>query len=57
MIDPNHVPPVAHDEMLARFILHGNEFRKLDGSLKAELFMPYKIVTLSVKRHSDSTEE
>jgi hypothetical protein len=54
MIDPNNVPPVDDDELLARFILNSNEFRG-DDSVKPALFMRYKKVTLSVNRHRDAT--
>src|SRR5437762_651947 len=47
MIDPNDVPPVDDEELLARFILHSNEFRA-DDSVTPALFMPYKQVALSV---------
>ena len=54
MIDPDHVPPVADEELLARFIVHGNELRA-DGTVRPLLFLPYKRVTLSVNRHRDAT--
>lgn len=47
MIDPNHVPPVADNELLARFILNSNEYRD-DGTVKPKLFLPYSLVDLSV---------
>ncbi len=56
MIDPNNIPPVDDDELLARFILNSNEFRK-DDSVKPALFMPYKKVELSVNRQRDATPE
>ena len=54
MIDPYDVPPVADDELLARFILNGNEFRA-DHSVTPKLFMPYQRTALSVNRHRDAT--
>ena len=33
MIDPDNVPPVADEELLARFIVNGNEIRA-DGSVR-----------------------
>ena len=54
MIDPNHVPPVADEELLARFIVNSNEMRA-DGTVRPQLFLPYKQVTLSVNRHRDGT--
>lgn len=56
MIDPNNVPAVDDDELLARFILSSNEFRS-DDSVKPALFMPYKYVALSVNRHRDASLE
>jgi hypothetical protein len=56
MIDPNNVPPLDDDELLARFILHRNEFRA-DHSVTPALFMPYKLIVLSVNRHRDATLE
>ena len=57
MLEPNNVPPVADNEMLARFIVNSNEFRKDDQSVKPKLFMPFKLVKLSVNRHLDCTTE
>jgi hypothetical protein len=56
MIDPNHVPPVADNELLARFILFSNEIRA-DGTVKPKLFLPYSLVVLSVNRHREATQE
>ncbi len=56
MIDPEKISPVADDELLARFIVNSNEFRK-DQSVKPKLFMPYKLVALSVNRHSECSEK
>src|SRR5207249_3084681 len=56
MIDPNHVPPVADEELLARFIVNGNEMRA-DGTVRPLLFLPYKRVNLSVNRHRQATLE
>ena len=57
MIDPQDAPPVDDDESLARFILHSNHFRNGDGTVTHKLFMPYKLVALSVNRHLDCTEQ
>ncbi len=54
MIDPSHVPPIAADELLARFIVNSNEVRA-DGTVRPQLFLPYKRVELSVNRHRDAT--
>jgi hypothetical protein len=56
MIDPLNIPPVADNELLARFIVNSNE-RRSDGSVTPKLFLPYSRVDLSVNRHRDATEE
>jgi len=56
MIDPNNVPAVADNELLARFILHSNETRN-DGTVKPKLFLPYSLVELSVNRHREATSD
>jgi hypothetical protein len=56
MIDPNHIPPVADNELLARFIVYSDE-RRADGTVKHKLFLPYKLVELSVNRHREATME
>ena len=59
MIEPKaggDVPPVADNELLARYIFNSNEFRA-DGTVKPKLFMPYSHVELSVNRHRECTEE
>lgn len=56
MIDPANIPPVADNELLARFIVNSNEKRQ-DGTVKHQLFLPYKHVELSVNRHREATEE
>lgn len=54
MIDPSHIPPIADEELLARFIVNGNEMRA-DGTVRPQLFLPYKRVTLSVNRLRDAS--
>ena len=54
MIAPAHVPPIDDDELLARFIVGSNEMRA-DGTVRPQLFLPYKRVELSVNRHRDAT--
>lgn len=56
MIDPANIPPVADNELLARFIVNSNELRE-DGSVTPKLFLPYKWVELSVNRHREATIE
>ena len=57
MIDPNNVPDVAADEMLARFILQRSHIRPSDRSVKPDAFMPPSDLELSVTRHLSATEE
>ena len=54
MIDATPVPPVADEELLARFVVNSHEIR-VDGTVRPQLFLPYKRVALSVNRHRDST--
>lgn len=54
MIDPNEIPAVAGNELLARFILNSNETRA-DGTVKPKLFLPYSMVELSVNRHREAS--
>ncbi len=56
MIDLTPVPPVEGEELLTRFIVNGNEVRA-DGTVRPQLFLPYKRVELSVNRHRDATLE
>ncbi len=56
MLDPNNIPPVADDELLARFIVNSNEKRD-DGSVRPNLFLPYKLTALSVTRHRETTDQ
>lgn len=56
MIDVENIPSVADDEWLARFIVNSNELRH-DDTVRPKLFMPYKLVALSVNRHRNCTEE
>jgi hypothetical protein len=56
VLDPAHVPPVAEDEQLARFILFSRWFRSSDHTVRPEAFMPHPHVDLSVTRHIQATE-
>lgn len=56
MIDPDNVPPVSDDEGLARFVTQSKQFRS-DGTVKPDLFIPYRHVELSVTRHLEATQE
>ena len=55
MIDPNDVPRVADDEILARFVLQRSHFRSGDLSIKPDAFMPPPDLELSVTRHLSTT--
>ncbi len=57
MIDPLNVPAVENTEILARYVLQSNHFRKADKTAKPELFMPHPHQDLSVTRHRDATED
>lgn len=56
MIEPANIPPVAENELLARFIVNRNEKRE-DGNVSHKLFMPWKWVELSVNRHREASQE
>lgn len=56
MIDPDAVPPVAPDELLARYVLQSNYFRSSDLTVKPDAFVPYPHRDTSVTRHRDATE-
>jgi hypothetical protein len=56
VIDSQDIPPVADNELLARFILNSNEKRD-DGHVNHKLFMPYKWTELSVNRHREASVE
>ena len=55
-MDPDRIPDVADNELLARFIVNSNEKRP-DGNVSPKLFMPSKWVDLSVNRHREATLE
>ena len=62
MINPDDVPDIEDDEMLARFIVAGQSTKSLrkyvreNNTVKPQLFLPYKHVELSVNRHRDCDE-
>ncbi len=56
MMDPDHIPDVADNELLARFIVNSNEKRP-DGKVSHKLFMPYQWIELSINRHREATME
>lgn len=57
MIDETNIPPVAGEELLARFITQAKQFRPGDQTVKPDLFIPYRLTELSVTRHRDATAE
>lgn len=57
MIDPQHVPQVAPDEALARYILHNSHIRRCNGTLKPDAFIPHPHQELSVTHHLAATEQ
>jgi hypothetical protein len=56
VIDPANIPDVADNELLARFIVYSDE-KRADGTVKHKLFLPYRLVELSVNRHREATLE
>jgi len=56
MIDPDNVPAVSDDELLARFVTQSKQCRS-DGTVKPDLFIQYRHVELSVIRHLNATED
>lgn len=56
MIDPNNVPDVSEDEVLARFLLFSRWIRQ-DGTVKPDAFIPHPYPDLSVTRHRETNEE
>ncbi len=57
MLSPTHVPPVASDEQLARFIYSSRHIRNSDNTVKADAFIPHPHTELSITRHLEATEE
>ncbi len=55
MIDPEQVPEIESDELLARYATQSGQYRRGDGSVKQDLFMPHPRRELSVTRHLDAT--
>lgn len=56
MLNPNHIPPVEDDELLARYATQSGHFRTSDKQVKQSLFLPHPRQELSVTRHRDATE-
>lgn len=56
MIDPNNVPDIEIDEVVARYVLEKKLIFDKDKTAKPRLFYPYKHVELSVNRHRDCAD-
>jgi hypothetical protein len=56
MIDPGNVPSVADEELLARFVTQSGQFRKVDNTVKQDLFVPNSRDEVSVMRYRSATE-
>lgn len=57
MLDPNQVPPVDMDEVLARFILFSKHIRTSDRTVKPDALIPHPRMEVSVTRHRNATVE
>lgn len=55
MSDTTELPPVADDELLARFILFSKWIRH-DQTTRPDAFIPYPCPDLSVTRHRELSE-
>lgn len=53
MLSSEDVPPVADNELLARFMVNNNDGRA-DGTVRPSLFIPWSYTEISVNRHRDS---
>lgn len=49
--------PVTPDELLSRYILQSNHFRKTDNTVKPDAFIPHPHEDLSVTRHLDLDQD
>lgn len=56
MLDPNNIPPVEDDELLARYVTQKSQFRPSDKQIKQSLFIPHPRQELSVTRHLEATQ-
>ncbi len=55
MFDPAHVPPVEHNETVARFILFSGHLRSSNQTVKPDAFIPHPRPELSMTRHAETT--
>jgi len=56
MLNPNNIPSVEDDELLARYATQSTHFRPSDKQVKQSLFLPHPHQELSVTRHREATE-
>jgi hypothetical protein len=56
MINPESIPDVSPDEVLARYVMHSSHIRRSNQTIKADAFMPHPHRQLSVTRHLSATE-
>lgn len=56
MLDPNNIPDVEDDELLARYATQSGHFRSGDKFVRQNLFLPHPRQELSVTRHRQATE-
>lgn len=56
MLDPNNIPAVEDNELLARYATQSGHFRSSDNQVKKGLFLPHPRQELSVTRHREATE-
>jgi hypothetical protein len=57
VLDLAHVPPLAPDELLARFILYSGWFNAATNTVKQDAFIPPADGELSVTRHLEAGPE
>ncbi len=56
MLNPHNIPPVDDEEILARYVFPSKALRG-DGTIKPDVFIPYKHRELSVTRHREATQK
>jgi len=57
MMDPAKIPPVDGEELLGRFATQSGQFRKVDSTVKQDLFMPNAKGEVSVMRHRQASND
>lgn len=51
MMDPEKIPPVASEEILARYVVFQSHFRRSNKTVRPEAFVPFPHTEMSVTRH------